>query len=533
MGRDKLSALPSEKIDAVIVGSGAAGSHFAARLAQDGKRVAILEAGPARPKDDLVSSMLWARRLKGGGAPVLETGKGTVGNGFNVGRGVGGSTMHHYAVWPRLHENDFRVKSLYGRSRDWPIAYADLQPYYDRVQEECGISGDHLAETTRPPGAAYPMPPVPVSEQGRVVAQGFAAKGMKVSPIPLAVTSRSYKGRPPCIWDGWCDAGCPIGALANAQTIHLPQAEAAGATIHPDTEVVRVLTSADGKRVTGVEAMTKDGERVRVMADVVVVAAFTIQSPRLLLASATPQHPEGLANSSGTLGRFVTSHGAAPIFGLHPKATTPAFGAFGGQLLNQEHYDDKNAHASSGAFGSYQWMIANALKPNGLLGIAPTRPDLRGPALTKFMEQATEHIITMTGVTEDEALAENRITLSPRKDALGVPLASVDYTPSKASLALWDAAIAEGLEVFRAAGTSEAWNAPRAPMHIMGGTVMGASADDSVTNSYGQTHDLPNLFVGGAGLFPTSGGVNPTFTVHALAARSSEYLVKNWDSVIG
>jgi choline dehydrogenase-like flavoprotein len=139
----------------------------------------------------------------------------------------------------------------------------------------------------------------------------------------------------------------------------------------------------------------------------------------------------------------------------------------------------------------------------------------------------------MTGVTEDEALAENRITLSPRKDALGVPLASVDYTPSKASLALWDAAIAEGLEVFRAAGTSEAWNGPRGPMHIMGGTVMGASADDSVTNSYGQTHDLPNLFVGGAGLFPTSGGVNPTFTVHALAARSSEYLVKNWDSVIG
>ena len=92
---------------------------------------------------------------------------------------------------------------------------------------------------------------------------------------------------------------------------------------------------------------------------------------------------------------------------------------------------------------------------------------------------------------------------------------------------------AEGLEVFRAAGTSEAWNAPRAPMHIMGGTVMGTSAADSVTNSYGQTHDLPNLFVGGAGLFPTSGGVNPTFTVHALAARSSEYLVKNWDSVIG
>lgn len=528
-----MTALPAEKIDAVVVGSGAAGSHFAARLAQAGKRVAILEAGPARQNNDLVSSMLWARRLKSAGAPVLETGKDTVGYGFNAGSGVGGSTMHHYAVWPRLHENDFRVKSLYGRSRDWPIAYTDLQLYYDRVQAECGISGDHEKETTRPPGAPYPMPPVPVAEQGRVVASGFEALGMKVSPLPLAVTSRPYKGRANCIWDGWCDAGCPIGALANAQTIHLPQAAAAGATLHPDTEVVRILTSADGKRATGVEAVTHDGQRVRVMADVVVLAAFTIQNPRLLLASATPKHPNGLANRSGTLGRFITTHGAAPIFGLHEKETTPGFGAFGGQLLNQSHYDNKNAHEASGAFGSYQWMIANALKPNGLLGIAPTRPDIRGPALTAFMERATRHMISMTGVVEEEAMAENRVTLAKRKDAHGVPLASVAYTTNEASAALWNAAIAEGLSVFKAAGASESWNAPRASMHIMGGTVMGESAADSVTNSYGQAHDLPNVFIGGAGLFPTAGGVNPTFTIHALAARASEYLLKHWSSAVG
>ena len=116
-----------------------------------------------------------------------------VGNGFNAGRGVGGSTMHHYAVWPRLHENDFRVKSLYGRSRDWPIAYADLQPYYDRVQEECGISGNHLAETTRPPGSPYPMPPVPVSVQGRVVAQGGGRYRLQLhDPTP---SRRTYAAR--------------------------------------------------------------------------------------------------------------------------------------------------------------------------------------------------------------------------------------------------------------------------------------------------------------------------------------------------
>ena len=528
-----MTALPTEKIDAVVVGSGAAGSHFAARLAQAGKRVAILEAGPAWENKDLVSSMLWARRLKGPAAPVLETGKDTVGYGFNSGHGVGGSSMHHYGVWPRLHANDFRVKTLYGRSRDWPIGYADLQPYYDRVQEECGIAGNQRMESSQPPGAPYPMPPVPISEQGRIVGHGFEALGMKVSPLPLAVTTRAFKGRPPCIWDGWCDAGCPIGALANAQTVHLPQARAAGATLHPETEVVRILTDKSGKRATGVEAVTKDGQRVKVMADAVVLAAFTIQNPRLLLASATPQHPDGLGNSSGMLGRFITTHGAAPIFGLHEKETTPGFGALGGQLLNQEHYDDKNAHAEQGAFGSYQWMIAHAIKPNGLLGIAPSRPDLRGKALSDFMQRAARHIITMTGVVEDEALAENRVTLSTRKDALGVPLATVAHTTSKESVALWDTAIAEGLKVFKAAGASESWHTNRASMHIMGGTVMGKSPADSVTNSYGQAHDLPNLFIGGAGLFPTSGGVNPTFTLHALAARSAEYLLKNWNSAIG
>jgi len=528
-----LTALPTEKIDAVIVGSGAAGSHFAARLAQAGKRVAILEAGPARENEDLVSSMLWARRLKGSGAPVLETGKDTVGYGFNAGRGVGGSSMHHYAVWPRMHENDFRVKSLYGRSRDWPIGYADLQAYYDRVQDECGIAGEHRMESTRPPGAPYPMPRVPVFEQGRIVGHGFEAMGMKVSPLPLAVTTRAFRGRPQCMWDGWCDAGCPIGALANAQTVHLPQAQAAGATLHPDTEVVRVLTDASGKRATGVEAITKDGQRVKVMADVVVLAAFTIQNPRLLLASATAQHPDGLANASGTLGRFITGHMAVPVFGLHEKETNPGFGASGGQLLNQEHYDDKNAHKAKGAFGSYQWMIAQAMKPNGLLGIASSRPDLRGKALSEFMERASRHMITMTGVVEDEALAENRVTLSARKDAAGVPLASVAHTSSKASNALWDVAAAEGVRVFEAAGAKEAWHANRAPMHIMGGTVMGESAANSVTNSYGQCHDVPNLFIGGAGLFPTSAAVNPTFTLHALSARSVEHLVANWSAAVG
>ena len=514
--------LPKDKVDVVIVGSGSAGSHFAARLSKAGRRVVALEAGPDIRTEQMVSSMLWARRLKWKGAPVLETGPQPIGYVFNTGWGVGGASIHHYAVWPRMHENDFRVRSLYGRGLDWPIGYSDLQPYYDRVQKECGLSGDSKAEVWRPAGEPYPMGPVASANQGRVVRKGFESLGMKVAPLPMAIATKTYKGRPSCIWDGWCDAGCPTGALANALSVHWPEALAAGATLHPNHQVVRVLTESKGTRASGVEVVTPDGTRTRVMADVVVLAANTVQNARILLASASPEHPHGVGNASGTLGQFVTTHLAAPIFGLHPDKTNPWFGAFGGQFLNQEHYDEKENFSEQGAFGSYQWMIAQAMKPNGLLGMAPSRPDLRGSALKRFMERSTEHMITMTGVVEDLPLAQNRVTLNGKKDDWGVPLATVEHASSPESLALWQAAVDEGLKVFRATGADEVWNAPRAPMHIMGGTIMGTGPNNSVADAYGAVHEVPNLILGGAGLFPTSGGVNPTFTIQALVSMACD-----------
>ncbi len=166
-------SLPAEKVDAVVVGSGAAGSAIAAKLAVGGKKVVILEAGPDRDNQSLISSAIWARRLKWSGAPVIEEGENPIGHAFNAGYGVGGSAMHHYAVWPRLHGEDFKVRSLYDRARDWPISYDDLRPYYDQVQHESGIAGDAEQEIWRPPGEPYPMPPVPLFAQGQIIARGF------------------------------------------------------------------------------------------------------------------------------------------------------------------------------------------------------------------------------------------------------------------------------------------------------------------------------------------------------------------------
>jgi choline dehydrogenase-like flavoprotein len=225
------------------------------------------------------------------------------------------------------------------------------------------------------------------------------------------------------------------------------------------------------------------------------------------------------------------AHPAALVYGLFEEPTQCNRGAFGGQLVNQDSYA-KNTHAAAGAFGSYQWMIAQAVRPNDLLGIATTRPDLFGDDLHRFMRHSAKHFATMTGVIEDLPVADNAITLSDQLDANGVPVARVTHTTHAKSKALWAAALEEGKAVFEAAGATEVWTGPQATMHIMGGTAMGDDPASSVTNSFGQCHDVPNLVIAGSGLFPTSGGVNPTFTIHALAARASEHLVANWNSII-
>lgn len=506
-------------VDVVVVGAGYAGPIIAGVLAEEGKRVVVLEAGPERGMKDLVSSQIWARGLHGPYA-VSTQGANPIGVGSLVGWGLGGSGLHHFGTWPRMHPVDFEMQSRFGRALDWPIGYDDLRPYYDRIQERVGISGDAEAEVWRPPGDPYPLPPHELHTQATVLKRGFDDLGLRTAPMPNAILSQPYKGRPACRYVGWCNAGCAIGALGHPLATVIPDAKRAGVRFRTDARALRVVT--DRGRAAGVEYADHRGRRQVQRARLVVLAAWSLETPRILLNS----KDGGLANSSGLVGRHIHQHVLADILGLFEETTDPHRGHITGQLLCQEGIDPD---PQKGYIGGHQWIIAGASKPNDLIvGMANARSDLRGPDLEPFMRRAAKHMAGFSGLGFSTAQRENGLTLVDERDEYGMRKAVLTHAFDGDALALHDAVSQEGLEIMSAAGAQEAWADSIRGAHVMGGTIMGDDPSASVTTSYGQTHDVENLFLAGAGLFPSGAAVNPTFTLNALALRSAEFIKNNW-----
>ncbi len=508
--------------DAIVVGAGASGAIFAARLAEAGREVLVLEAGPAWTLDDLKSSQIWSRRLKWGAAPIEFAGDHRAfAHNLGTGWGLGGAALHHFATWPRMPEPVFEVQRRYGRALDWPISYADLRPWFDKVQAEVGVAGDAAQEPWHPPSEPYPLPPIPTLTQGALLQRGFDAVGLTTAPVPLGILTQDYRGRQACQLDGWCEAGCPIGALANPLVTHLPLAEAAGAEIRAGASVMRVLPGPDGL-AAGVEYADGEGRLHCERAGLIVLAASAVQNPRILLNSRCREWPDAPGNGSDLVGRYFMLDAVAPVFGMFEEETHNYQGVPAGQLIHRSVYVER----PGGPFGSYQWQIASSMKPNDMFGIALSRVDLFGEDLHDFIRAGAKHLAFMGAMVEQLPERGNRVTLSERRDRFGAPLARIEHTFGQDVPALIEHCREEGLAVMRAAGAREQWTGPMGAGHIAGGTIMGESAGSSVCDSFGRLHEVPNIHLTGAGLFPTTGAVSPTLTLMALAERSAAHTLE-------
>ena len=505
----------NKTVDVVIVGSGATGSLTASRLAEAGFSVVILEAGKRfRGLDALENTEANAAKIMWG------DGRNHVGRDFVVpktGVGVGGGTFPWLGVMPRFHPNDFRAYTNEGVGADWPIGYEDLRDHYAKVEREFGVAGE--CGPFAPEEYELPMPPHRMNWHAQVLSRGARALGAHPFAPPIAINSVPRDGRPACNYSGWCASGCPIEAKATAANTYLRRAEEEGARLRTESFVHRVTYNKKLNRVSGVDYLDSVGREHHIDARLVVLAAHAVETPRLLLMSAQPgSFPDGLANSSGMVGKNFMSHPTWQVFGIFDEPVNAYKGMQMGHVMIQDYYEPNPANDYARGYILLSYMMTPVTF--GLLS-----------GLTygqEFKDRIHQYSHTAAWWAHAEGLPseDNRVKLDPDiRDSHNLPVARVEYTWGENDVALSAAARDKAGEMMSASGAREVWFGSNYGAHAMGSCRMGKDPTKTVVNEFGQTHDIKNLFICDTSTFVTGAGVNPTLTAMAIADRACEYMV--------
>lgn len=518
--------MTSDVADVLIIGAGASGAAAAWSLADTRMRIVCLEQGdwqvpsryPSTGRDhearrlDAYSFSPNTRR-SAADYPINEDQSGIKVANFN---GVGGGTVLYTAHFPRFHPSDFRVRSLDNVADDWPIDYETLAPFYAENDRMVGVSG--LAGDPAYPAKDAVLPPLALGRSGATLARGFNAKGWHWWPSDMAIASRDYEGRARCINLGACGAGCAQGAKGSADITYWPAAIRAGVELRTRCRVREIVYDDGTGRATGAIYYDADGTERFQAAEVVILASNAIGTARLLLNSVSSRFPNGLANSSGLVGRNLMFHPSAIVTGLFDE---PQDGAQGPHnwLWSHEFYE---TDASRGFVRGYMMEAMRGSGPvlTALSGMGSGTIPFGSDHHRAFRRQYG-HAAGFIVLCEDLPEAHNRVTLDPTlTDAHGIPAPRIEYQLSDNSLKMLEHAVATASEVLRAAGARDTTS--QSPVsfggwHLMGTARMGHDPERSVVNAWGRSHDVKNLFIVDGSVFVTSAAVNPTSTIQAVA----------------
>ncbi len=473
-----------------------------------------LEAGPFwDPDADWVSDEAGSHRLYWTEPRVIAGDDPIPMGSNNSGRGVGGSMVHYAGYTPRFHPSDFRTMSADGVGADWPLSYPDLRPYYADIEQELPVAGEHWPWGD-PHG--YPHRPHPVGGNGELFLRGARKLGITAKVGPVAIANGRFGNRPHCIYRGFCLQGCKVNAKASPLITHVPDALAHGAEVRADAMVTRIEADERTGLATGVHYVRGGSARFQ-RARMVAVAGYSIETPRLLLNSASRRFPAGLCNDFDQVGRYLMVQGAPQTAGRFD-AEVRMYKAPPPEVSTEQFYETDPAKPYKRGFS------IQTVSPLPITWAEHVAAQGRwGLALREYMSDYV-HWSCLGALCELLPRPENRVTLADEADRRGMPVARFSYSRCDNDKQLMSAARKVMEDILRAAGADEVITIDRYA-HLVGGGRMATDRRFGVVDRDCRSFAVPNLYITDGSVLPTQGSANPALTIMAIAARAADRLI--------